>query len=187
MLPTWMYAKSADGVYVNLFIGSTVNVENVGGTEIQMVQATNYPWDGKVSITVNPKVQKNFSVRIRVPNRDVSSPYKGTPEADGITSIAVNGSSVKPQIDKGYAVITRTWKAGDKIDLVLPMKIQRVEASDKIVADQSRVALRYGPLLYNIEQVDQDITKACCRRISSDNGMEGGSIGRGDGNQRSVR
>lgn len=94
-----------------------------------------------------------------MPNRDVSSPYKGTPEADGITSIAVNGSSVKPQIDKGYAVITRTWKAGDKIDLVLPMKIQRVEASDKIVADQSRVALRYGPLLYNIEQVDQDITK----------------------------
>jgi DUF1680 family protein len=159
MLPTWMYAKSADGVYVNLFIGSTVNLENVGGTEIQMVQATNYPWDGKVSITVNPKVQKNFSVRIRVPNRDVSSLYKGTPEADGITSIAVNSSSVKPQIDKGYAVITRTWKAGDKIDLVLPMKVQRVEASDKIVADQSRVALRYGPLLYNIEQVDQDITK----------------------------
>lgn len=60
MLPTWMYAKSADGVYVNLFIGSTVNLENVGGTEIQMVQATNYPWDGKVSITVNPKVQKNL-------------------------------------------------------------------------------------------------------------------------------
>jgi hypothetical protein len=159
MLPTWMYAKSADGVYVNLFIGSTVNLENVGGTEIQMVQATNYPWDGKVSITVNPKVQKNFSVRIRMPNRDVSSLYKGTPEADGITSIAVNGSAVKPKIDKGYAVIARTWKTGDKIDLVLPMKVQRVKASDKIVADQGRVALRYGPLLYNIEQVDQDITK----------------------------
>jgi hypothetical protein len=159
MLPTWMYAKSADGIYVNLFIGSTVNLENAGGTEIQMVQATNYPWDGKVSITVNPKVQKNFSVRIRVPNRDVSSLYKGAPKADGITSIAVNGSALKPQIDKGYAVITRTWKTGDKIDLVLPMKVQRLEASDKIDADQSRVALRYGPLLYNIEQVDQDITK----------------------------
>jgi len=160
MLPTWTYAKSADGVYVNLFIGSTITVENVAGTDVQMVQATEYPWNGKVSITVNPKAQKNFSVRIRVPNRDISSLYKSTPDANGVTSIAVNGSAVKPTIDKGYAVITRAWKAGDKIDLVLPMKIQRIKASEKIEADRNKVSLRYGPLVYNIEKVDQDITKA---------------------------
>jgi uncharacterized protein len=159
MLPTWVYAKSADGVYVNLFIGSTIALENVGGTDVEMVQATDYPWSGKVSITVNPKAQKSFSVRIRVPNRGVSNLYKGTPDADGLTSIAVNGSAVKPQIDRGYAVISRTWKAGDRIDLVLPMRVQRVRASDKIEADRGRVALRHGPLVYNIEQVDQDITK----------------------------
>jgi hypothetical protein len=56
-------------------------------------------------------------------------------------------------------VITRTWKAGDKIDLVLPLKVQRVRASEKIAADRNKVALRYGPLVYNIEKVDQDITK----------------------------
>jgi hypothetical protein len=66
---------------------------------------------------------------------------------------------VKPKIEKGYAVITRAWKAGDKIDLVFPMKVQHVKASDKIVADQGRVALRYGPLVYNIEAVDQDIAQ----------------------------
>jgi DUF1680 family protein len=159
MLPTWVYAKSADGVYVNLFIGSTITLENVVGTDVEMVQATDYPWNGKVSITVNPKVQKSFSVRIRVPNRDVSSLYKGTPDADGTTSIAVNGSAVKPAIDKGYAVITRAWKAGDRIDLVLPLRVQRVRASEKIEADRDRVALRYGPLVYNIEKADQDITK----------------------------
>ena len=31
MVPTWAYAKSADGVYVNMFVGSTITVENVGG------------------------------------------------------------------------------------------------------------------------------------------------------------
>jgi len=159
MLPTWMYAKSADGVYVNLFIGSTVTLENVGGTDVQMVQATDYPWNGKVSITVNPAASKNFSVRIRVPNRDVSSLYKGMPEANGITSIAVKGKAVKPKIENGYAVITRTWKAGDKIELVLPMKVQRLKASDKIAAALGKAALRYGPLVYNVEQVDQDIAK----------------------------
>ncbi len=55
MLPTWTYAKSADGVYVNLFIGSTITLENVAGTDVEMVQTTDYPWSGKVSITVNPE------------------------------------------------------------------------------------------------------------------------------------
>jgi DUF1680 family protein len=160
MMPTWVYAKSPDGIYVNLFVGSTITVENVGGVDVEMVQATNYPWDGKISITVNPASEKNFSVRVRVPDRDVSVLYKSTPKANGITSLAVNGGTIKPVIDKGYAVINRSWKKGDKIDLVLPMKVQRVTASENIEADRRKVALRYGPLVYNIEQVDQDITKA---------------------------
>ena len=157
MLPTWMYASSDDGVYVNLFIGSTVTVENVAGTDVQMVQATDYPWSGEVSITVNPAAPKSFSVKVRAPNRSVSDLYAGTPESDGITSISVNGSEVAPRIEKGYAVITRSWKAGDKIDLVLPMKVQRIKGSDKIAATAGRVALRYGPLIYTAESVDQTI------------------------------
>ncbi len=167
MLPTWTYVvsrgagslKSADSIYVNLFIGSTVTVEDVAGTDVQMVQVTDYPWSGKVSITVNPQVQKNFSVRVRLPNRSVSDLYAGTPESDGITSVSVNGSAITPPIEKGYAVIGRNWKAGDRIDLVLPMKVQRIKGSDKIAATTGQVALRYGPLIYNVEQVDQDISK----------------------------
>jgi DUF1680 family protein len=74
-------------------------------------------------------------------------------------SYSVNGGTVKPAIDKGYAVITRTWSKGDRIDLEIPMPVQRVKASEKIEADLGKVALRYGPLVYNIEQVDQDISK----------------------------
>jgi len=157
MLPTWMYAKSADSLYVNLFIGSTATVGEVAGTKVQIVQTTDYPWGGKVAITVNPEAEKRFSVKIRVPNRNVSGLYAGTPDSNGIVSIAVNGSAINPAVDKGYATISRTWKAGDRIDLVLPMKVQRVKASDKVRADAGRVALRYGPLVYNIESVDQDV------------------------------
>jgi len=66
---------------------------------------------------------------------------------------------VKPAIEKGYAVITRAWKAGDKIDLVLPLKVQRVRGIDAMEATRGRVALRFGPLVYNIEKVDQDINQ----------------------------
>jgi len=129
----------------------------VAGTNIKMVQKTNYPWSGDVSVTVNPRETKSFSVRIRVPNRNVSKLYTGTPQSDGITSISVNGSAITPPVDKGYAVISRKWRAGDKIDLKLPMKVQRIKASNKIEATQGQVALRYGPLIYSAERVDQDI------------------------------
>jgi DUF1680 family protein len=159
-MPTWMYSKGPDGIYVNLFVGSTVTLDNIAGVDVQMAQRTNYPWDGKVAIDVSPSAAKRFSVRIRVPKRDVSELYASAPAADGIVSLAVNGSVVKPTIEQGYAVITRTWKAGDRIELELPMKVQRVRAVERIEADRGKVALRYGPLVYNIEKADvQDVTR----------------------------
>ena len=158
MLPTWMYVKGDDGIYVNLFIGSTVTIEDVAGGDVEIVQATKYPWSGKVAITVNPAKSAKFTIRIRVPNRGVSTLYTASPSADGITSIAVNGSKISPPIKNGYAAIARTWKAGDKIELVLPMTVQRVKGSEKIAATAGQVALRYGPLFYTAENVDQEIS-----------------------------
>src|SRR5204863_9155821 len=106
-----------------------------------------------------PSSRKSFSVRIRVPDRNVSRLYSSTPDANGLTSIAVNGSAVKPVIEKGYAVIARNWRTGDRIDFVVPMNVQRIRASEEIGADKNKVALRYGPLVYNIEKTDQDITQ----------------------------
>jgi DUF1680 family protein len=80
-------------------------------------------------------------------------------------------------VEKGYAVLDRKWKAGDKIDLVLPMKVQRVKASDKIAATAGRVALRYGPLIYNVEQVDQDITKVLSPASALTTEWKGGLLG----------
>jgi len=160
MLPTWMYAKGADGLYVNLFVGSTVSVQDVVGTDVEVVQQTEYPWDGKVAITVNPAASREFSIRIRVPNRGVSEIYTALPAVNGITSLAVNGSAVPPVIEHGYVVLTRTWRMGDRIELEVPLRVQRVHADARVEADRGRVALKYGPLIYNIEQEDQDIGKA---------------------------
>jgi uncharacterized protein len=160
MLPTWTYARGADSIYVNLFIGSTATVENISGTNVEMVQDTDYPKSGKISITVNPASEKQFTIKVRIPNRNASSLYTNAPDVGGLTSISLNGAAIaNPTIDKGYVTFNRVWKAGDKIDLVLPMVVQRVKASDKIAADRGRVALRYGPLVYNFERVDQDITQ----------------------------
>ena len=57
-------------------------------------------------------------------------------------------------IQKGYAVVTREWKAGDRIELELPMEPQRVVADRRIQDDVDSVALKYGPLVYNVEVAD---------------------------------
>lgn len=161
MLPTWTYVKSdgagqnGPGIYVNLFIGSRITVEKVAGTDIEMVQKTDYPWNGAVSITVNPKETRTFTVYVRIPDRQVSELYAATPKISGVRRFRINGQDVKPQIEKGYAVVTREWRAGDRIELDLPMEVQRIHAADTIAATRGQVALGYGPLVYNVERADQ--------------------------------
>ncbi len=159
MLPSWMYLKSKDSLYVNLFAGSTVNVGKVGQTEVQVVQTTDYPWKENVSLTVNPATPAKFSLKIRQPNRTVSELYQSTPKVSGISKLSVNGSPAKAKVENGYAVITREWKAGDTVDFVVPMQVQRVKCDTNVAANIGRVALRYGPLIYNIESADQDIAQ----------------------------
>ncbi|MBV8780990.1 MAG: glycoside hydrolase family 127 protein, partial [Phycisphaerae bacterium] len=160
MLPTWMYSKSGDELYVNLFVGSTINVGKVAGLDVQVVQSTNYPWDGKVTMTVNPASESHFAIHIRSPRRQVSTLYTATPDSDGILSMSVNGQAVDVQPDAdGYVVINRTWKPGDQIMFEVPIKVQQIRATDKIVSTRGRVALARGPLIYNIESVDQNVDK----------------------------
>jgi DUF1680 family protein len=157
-LPTWMYATDADGLYVNLYVGGTVNVPHVAGTDLEIIQRTDYPWKGTVELTVNPAAEKQLALRLRSPNRQVSALYHAVPDANGITSILLNGHPITPEIKDGYAVISRRWQRGDKVQLELPLRVQRVTADERVAADRGRVALRYGPLVYNIESVDQNIS-----------------------------
>ena len=60
MMPTWTYVKSKDGLYVNMFVGSRIHVGKVAGTEVEVVQKTDYPWHGAVAITINPEEAKTF-------------------------------------------------------------------------------------------------------------------------------
>lgn len=154
MIPTWTYVKSKDGLYVNMFVGSRVHVGQVAGTNIEVVQKTEYPWHGSVSITVHPQERKRFSLYIRIPDRTTSKLYTGSPRIHGVKRFAVNGREHTPTIERGYAVVTREWKAGDRIDLELPMEPQRVLADERIRADQDLVAMQCGPLMYNVEKAD---------------------------------
>ncbi len=56
---------------------------------------------------------------------------------------------------RGYLRLHRTWQAGDRVELTLPMAVRRVYADARIEAARGRVALMRGPLLYCVEGADQ--------------------------------
>ena len=100
-----------------------------------------------------------FTLKLRIPGWSQNKPvpsnlysYVGN-EKDEIT-IKVNGVVQNVLVRYGYAQISRQWKIGDKVELVLPMKIHEVIANEKVKDDSGMVAFEYGPIVYCAEEID---------------------------------
>ena len=158
-VPGYVYAKSGSTIYVNLFAEGTADIQLDTGRSVTLRQQTRYPWDGKVTITVTPDRAADFTIDVRIPgwarNQAVPSDlYRFLDSAADPVVLKVNGAAVPLAIDKGYAALRRTWRAGDVISLMLPMPVRRVVAHDGVEADRNRVALQRGPIVYAAEWPD---------------------------------
>ena len=129
----YVYAVRGNAVYVNLFIGGKASFD-VAGTRLGLVQETRYPWDGKIGITVDPARPVRCSLRLRVPGWLGSSPvastlYRFVDHAEGRPEILVNGKTVSTTMDRGYAVLDREWRPGDRVEYRLPMDVRMIAAN----------------------------------------------------------
>ena len=69
--------------------------------------------------------------------------------------ISINGQPVaSPTIVRGYAVLRRQWRAGDKVHIRMAMPAQLVKADDRVESDRGRAALMRGPIVYCLESHD---------------------------------
>ena len=158
-VPGYVYARKDQDIYVNLYAAGTAEVALANGAKIKLTQATTYPWDGAVKLTVAPARAGMFTIKLRVPGWATNAPvpsdlYRFLDEPRGAVTVKVNGQSVVGTLDKGYWPITRAWKAGDTIDLSLPMDARRVVANDQVIADADRMAIQRGPIVYAAEWPD---------------------------------
>lgn len=158
-VPGYIYALKDDVLFVNLFIGNQAEM-TVGGKKVTIRQQTDYPYDNKVDITVDPAKSAEFQLKIRIPGwtRNEVMPgnlYHYTDAPDGSVFIKVNGTEIQYEQDHGFAVIDRTWKKGDRVELRLPMEIRQVAANEKVEADRGKTAIECGPIVYCAEQADQ--------------------------------
>lgn len=158
-IPQYMYATQADDILVNMFARSAADIATENN-KVSIIQATEYPWDGKISITVTPEQEKEWALRLRIPGWAGDNPvptdlYSFTDKASAPYTITVNGSQADVMTGNGYATIKRRWKAGDTVELTLPMDVRRVAAHDSVADDRGKLAIERGPVMFCLEGVDQ--------------------------------
>jgi len=159
-VPGYFYQTKDRNLYVNLFGGNTARIE-VGGKTVQLTQKTQYPVDGNVLLTIDQNKAGQFCLRIRIPgwvrNQVVPSNLYTYADTKRLGfDVKVNGQSLYPELDHGYFCIDRKWKKGDRVEIHFDMEPRLVTALERVSADQGRVAVERGPLVYCAEWPDNN-------------------------------
>lgn len=145
-LPGYLYGISRDGIYVNLYQTSEMDWHLQDGAAVKVSQTTNYPWSGTIVLKVTPAKASDFTLNLRWP-RWASA-----------MSIQVNDSPVATQLAQSgsYVPVSRDWQPGDTVTVNFPMPPVVMTANPRVADEYGRVALQRGPLVYALEQLDQD-------------------------------
>jgi DUF1680 family protein len=157
-IPGYIYAQKKDSIYANLFISGIASLQ-INDQKIELKQQNNYPWDGNLKFTINTEQPINFSLLIRIPGwtQNVAIPnnlYHFTNQSTSKVVISVNGKNEDFQIQNGYAILKRTWKKDDQIQVILPMEARRVAADTMINDNIGKLSLQRGPIMYCAEWKD---------------------------------
>ncbi|HNR08265.1 MAG TPA: glycoside hydrolase family 127 protein [Saprospiraceae bacterium] len=158
-LGNYIYSSSDRGIWIQQYISSNTVIP-LKEVKVPVQVDTKYPYEGKVSIILNNEIPIETNLYLRIPGwaRGEAVPgglYRFLDPAFQWPSITVNGVKTNYTLDKGYAVLHRQWKGGDRIMLDIPMPVQRV-VSDSIRYNEGKVALQRGPLVYCVEGADHE-------------------------------
>lgn len=130
-----------DALYMHLYVGGDLDL-SVSGKQVSLKTETDYPWNGKVAVTVNPEEAAAFAVNLRIPSWCRSWLLK------------LNGEPLSAPITDGYCAVSRLWHPGDRLELTLDMPVSFISANPRIYQDAGRIAVARGPLVYCLEEPD---------------------------------
>jgi uncharacterized protein len=162
-----IYATHGDDeLWVTLFVGSETTVE-MHGVQVRVRMETDYPWDGKVALSLDPDEPVEFCLRVRMPGwleqegvrmlqlGEVRCAQEGEQVEPGKPSFVLALAEQRESSAGGeFLAFQRRWEPGDRLEFELPLQPRRVHADERVEADRGRVALMRGPLVYAAEEAD---------------------------------
>jgi len=170
----FVYAQERERLYVNLFAAGEATVDLNGGARVKLSQATDYPWNGSVRLSVDPQQPADLTLCLRLPSwargRPVPSDLYRFADADvPPVSLKINGEAVDATPhDDGYVHLKRRWQPGDRVEFDLPMPIRRVYTHENVEDNRGKVALMRGPIVYCLEAADHRGVNVAGLRLAQD-------------------
>ena len=143
-LGQYVATSDAHGLQIHLYNTANINTRAVLGSSLAVRMETGYPWQGQVKLTIQDTPDPAWQLRLRVPGwcRQVQVCLNEQPLAS-------------PAQENGYIVLERAWQPGDVVELALAIAPALVEAHPRIDAVRDSIAIRYGPVIYCLESIDQ--------------------------------
>lgn len=172
-IPGYIYGVTKEELYINLFISNEADII-LDEKKIKVTQKANFPWDGKVDITLDPETSLKFNLKLRIPGwaRNEAIPgglYKFADQNLDSVKLTVSGHKLKVQTtEDGYVVIPGRWKKGDTVQIEFPMPVRKVFADEKVNSDMNKMAFQRGPVIYCAEWPDNDTGNVLNLVIRSD-------------------
>lgn len=160
-VPGLMYATTKDEIYCSFYAGSSTTISLENGN-IALKQTTEYPFSETIKWEVNPDNEdQSFTLNLRIPTWTgkqfvPGELYHYIDNQSSKWNIKINGKEVSSKLVKGFAKISRKWKKGDIVELTLPMPLHYSKAIDNVVANNERISITRGPLVYAAEGIDNN-------------------------------
>ena len=152
----YAYAKSSNTIWVNLYGASTLTTR-LGGQNIKLTQETEYPWNGRMRITVNECDGREFALKLRVPGWAKGATVRSSRRKEAPSNL-INDQNLFTSAAAGkdgyYIELYRGWKMGDTIELDFPMPVRLMEANPLVEETLNQVAVQRGPVVYCLESAD---------------------------------
>jgi len=137
-LGEYIYACEKDTIYVNLFIGNETQI-TVGEQKVHLSLETDFPWKNQFKINVSG-VKESVQLAVRIP--EYAQDYK----------IFCEGREQFYKEKDGYAYITCEKNGRYEVQFVSEPRF--VRANPKVRADEGKVCVMWGPLVYTVEETD---------------------------------
>lgn len=148
-IPGYIFSTSDEGIWIHLYDNCHLDWQLEDGTALQVIQKTDYPCDGKVTIEVYPEIPTRFVLNLRIPDW-----------CDNAT-VKINNKDANVTVSSGsYCRLERDWKRDDVVTLNMSMPIKAMIADPRAHNSrnqpifQNKTALMRGPLLYCFENID---------------------------------
>lgn len=140
-LGKYLYSSREDTLYIHLFVSSQVTIKTDHGV-FRLNISENYPWSGEIDVALEEVPSENAQIAIRIPGW--CREWK----------LFLDGEESAGSVKKGYVWILGGLKAGMRIRLILSMQVELVVADPKVRDDAGKAAIRRGPVIYCLEEID---------------------------------